>query len=109
MKITIKGHDALKSFVIREVPSLDPVTVILEDIGPGEGRVFVECYGEAWAAYWGGMGQRTIAQFVSECGIDYLHSNLIRGKVEKKRVQYIHRIVQAVIDGCKLYVSPITA
>lgn len=109
MNITINGHDALKSFVVLDVPSLDPVLVILQDIGPGQGRIIVECFGEAWAAYWAGLGNRTVAQFVSEVGIDYLQTRLTGGKVDRKRASYIHRITQAVIDGCRLYISPVAA
>jgi hypothetical protein len=31
---------------------LDPITVILEDLGPSKGKILIECYGQSWAAYW---------------------------------------------------------
>lgn len=64
---------------ITEVPGLDPIRVMLDDIGPSQGRINIECYGKAWASYWGAMGGRTIAQFVASCGNHYLIKNLSPG------------------------------
>lgn len=61
---------------ITEVPGLDPIRVTLDDIGPSQGRINIECYGEAWASYWGGMGGKTIAEFFASCDNCYLISNL---------------------------------
>lgn len=61
---------------ITDVPSLDPIRVTLDDIGPSQGRINIECYGQAWASYWGGMGGKTIAQFFASCDNCYLISNL---------------------------------
>lgn len=51
---------------------LDPVSVILEDYEPGRGRIIVECAGESWSAWWGAMSGRAVAQFVCDCGADYI-------------------------------------
>jgi len=64
-KLTIKGADRL-----------DPVTVFLEDLELGKGKITIECYGKSWSAYWGGMGSRNIAQFFKSCDECYLSSNL---------------------------------
>ncbi|BCX53916.1 MULTISPECIES: hypothetical protein [Comamonas] len=61
---------------ITDVKGLDPIRVTLDDIGPGKGRINIECYGQAWASYWGGMGGKTIAQFFASCDNCYLISNL---------------------------------
>lgn len=55
---------------------LDPIRVTLDDIEPGRGRITVECYGRAWASYWGAMGDQGIAQFFAGCDNHYLISNL---------------------------------
>ena len=60
MKIAEK---TLRQLEISEVPNLDPIRVTMEDIEPRKGRINIECYGKAWASYWGGMGDRTIAEF----------------------------------------------
>ncbi|WP_152965071.1 hypothetical protein [Comamonas testosteroni] len=64
---------------ISEVPHLDPIRVTLDDIGPGQGRINIECYGKAWASYWGAMGKDSIAEFFVSCSNDYLIGNLSVG------------------------------
>lgn len=50
--------------VITGAPSLDPITVFLEDLAPREGKITVSCYDKSWHAYWGGMWDGlTIGQF----------------------------------------------
>src|SRR5690606_8657631 len=39
-------------------PGLDPIVVYFEDYAPGRGRITVACYGDAWTAAWGAMGDR---------------------------------------------------
>lgn len=62
--------------VIGEVKSLDPVHVFLEDLGPRQGQITIKCYTESWTASWGGMGDRTIAEFFCSCDEHYLANNL---------------------------------
>lgn len=64
-KLTISGIDRL-----------DPVSVILEDIGPHQGEITIKCYGQAWSAYWGSMGDRPIAEFFASCDVHYLAGKL---------------------------------
>lgn len=64
---------------ISEVPRLDPIRVTLDDIEPGKGRINIECYGKAWASYWGAMGDHTIARFFESCDNGYLINNLSPG------------------------------
>ncbi|MDU9408260.1 hypothetical protein RTH74_11685 [Pseudomonas sp. zfem001] len=78
----------LISDLMGEPHKLDPVTVILEDIGhrviptasgsytSRQGKIIVECYGKSWSAYWGGMGDRTVAQFFSDEHCGYLIGSL---------------------------------
>lgn len=78
--------------VITEVERLDPVTVFLEDFGrrdspteknpayqTAQGKITISCYGQSWTAYWGGMGPRTVAEFVAQAGWDYVLNCLDRG------------------------------
>jgi hypothetical protein len=78
----------LISDLMGEPHKLDPVTVILEDTGhrlipmdgkdytTRQGKIIIECYGKSWSAYWGGMGDRTVAQFFSDEHSDYLIGSL---------------------------------
>jgi hypothetical protein len=78
----------LISDLMGEPYKLDPVTVILEDIGhrvipsagksytTRQGKIIVECYGKSWSAYWGGMGDRKVAKFFSDEHYEYLIGRL---------------------------------
>ena len=57
---------------------LDPVTVFLEDYEPGKGKITIECYGQSWSAYWGGMSGDDVATFFCRCDESYLSGNLSR-------------------------------
>lgn len=59
-----------------DVPCLDPITVILQDFEPGRGKIIIECFGEAWSAYWGGMGTVCIDDFILREDVHYLAKNL---------------------------------
>lgn len=80
---------------ITEVPGLDPIRVTLDDIEPGKGRINIECYGKAWASYWGAIGDQTIAEFVVSCDNCYLISNLSPGLYKS------HFTNEALIALCK--------
>lgn len=71
---------------------LDPITVFLEDFGrrdcptesnpnyqTAQGKITINCWDKSWNAYWGGMGPRTVAEFVTNCGWDYVLNCLDRG------------------------------
>lgn len=57
---------------LTEIEGLDPVSVIIEDLGPRQGKVVIDCYGQAWSAYWGGIGDNSVAEFVNRCNNPYL-------------------------------------
>jgi hypothetical protein len=61
---------------ISGIPNQDTINVYLEDFGPGQGRIVIEQFGDAWSYYWGAMGKRTMLQFFEECDDDYLIQKL---------------------------------
>ncbi|WP_454869564.1 hypothetical protein [Pseudomonas putida] len=78
--------------VISDVPRLDPITVFLEDFGrrdcptdqdpkyqTAQGKITISCWDKSWNAYWGGMGPRTVAEFVTSCNACYVLNCLDRG------------------------------
>lgn len=102
------GESTLDLFVIPDAPSLDPVTVVLIDVEQNKGKIIVECYGNAWSASFGGMGGKSIAEFVSRVDADYLsgkmasHSEITAGvRWAKTQNNYRTRIAAAVIDGVR--------
>ena len=89
---------------LTELDGLDPVSVILEDIGLGKGSVVIECYNEVWSSYWGAMGGRTISEFFCSCDDGYLSKNLsnVRSTIDDfdglaKILQ--KQIIQNRVDG----------
>lgn len=60
--------------------TLDPITVIAEDFGPGQGKITITCFGEAWSHYWSHMGERNkLADFFCKCDEHYLAGKLKTG------------------------------
>ncbi|MFG6111162.1 hypothetical protein [Stenotrophomonas nematodicola] len=79
---------------------LDPISVFVQDQGAGRGRIVVTCYGNAWQAFWGAMGDRTVMQFVAKCDADYVAGNMISGRqtrMTKAERAYTERIAAEVI------------
>lgn len=75
MKMKIE-EAKIKRLRITDVTGLDPITVYLEDFEPRKGKITIECYGESWSSYWGGMGDQTIQEFFMNGYEDYLAGNL---------------------------------
>lgn len=93
-----------ETWVIPEDSGLDSITVFWQNFEKGRGRVTIECYGSAWTAYWGGMGDRTIQQFFAECGSDYLFGKLGFTQflnVTKGHETYLKRLIKAVQNEIK--------
>lgn len=88
-----------------KAPALDPITYVLQDFGPGQGKLIIECYGQAWSAFWGAMGKRSLRDFLKDCDVPYITNCLLRGaylKQNKLHAAYLQRIVlvvQAAITG----------
>lgn len=77
MKVT---KSTVEKMTITEVPNLDAVAVMVENFGPGAGKITITCFGEAWSGYWGAMGeQNTMATFFCKCDKHYLANKLKTG------------------------------
>ena len=78
-----------RTIKVSEVSKLDPITIIIEDISRGKGKITLECYGQSWSAYWGGMGNRTLEEFFLDCDNEYLEDVLIGGtNVKRTEIDY---------------------
>ena len=82
-------------------PWHDPITIFFQDFEPGKGRMVMECYGQAWAAYWGAMSGQTIREFVRTSGADYIANKLARQKQTKAEGVYLRRLVDAIKESLK--------
>ena len=65
----------ITKLTIREIEGLNDVTVALQDIETGRGKIAIECYSESWTACWREMEGRTIAEFFCSCDERYLVGN----------------------------------
>lgn len=63
------------TYKITEVKALDLITVYCENFEPGKGKITVECYGQSWSAYWGGMSGMTVERFFCSCDDGYISGN----------------------------------
>lgn len=80
--------------------TLDPVTVILRDFG-GQGQIIVECYGDAWAHWFGAIGDQSLRKFLAGCDEYYLATKLTSSTVRKstKREEaYVQSIAKAIVE-----------
>ena len=82
---------------------LDPVTVFVEQFSECNGRITVQCYAQAWTAYWGNHGNSTVERFIVSCNADYIADNLAWGRNglllksrEKMQHEYLIRIAEAI-------------
>ena len=87
---------------------IDPVDVMFRDIDRKQGEIVVACYGKAWAAWWGGMGDRTIREFVAQLDAEYLATKLMRGTERSREMDYLRRIAEAVIQGTRQSLGIVT-
>ena len=82
-----------------DAPGLDSIDVYWRECGRGCGAVTICCFGSAWTAYWGGMGDRTIKQFFLAADTSYLVNKLgitSELKARKCDLVYLGRIVDAI-------------
>lgn len=79
-------NSTVQKLTITGVENLDPVAVIVEDQGPGVGKITITCFNECWTYFWGSMGeQHTLASFFAKCNTPYLAGKLkcgIRDRVD---------------------------
>ena len=69
----------VQKLYLTEVDKLDPITIYLEDFGPGQGKITIECWGQSWTSFWGSMGDGWgVTRFFLSCDNHYLSKNLSR-------------------------------
>jgi len=91
-----------QTIVITGAPALDPITVVFRDCGRSRGGIIVECYGRAWSAFWGAMGDMNIRGFLAACDAGYISTKLGSGagRQTKAETEYLMRISEAVRFAC---------
>lgn len=91
-------EEKARVFRLYDAPRLDPILVVMRDVGANCGQLLIECYGDTWSAYWGAMGARGVEDFVLSCSADYVVGKMF-GRFHKRTKQaeaYLLRIVGSV-------------
>jgi hypothetical protein len=74
MKVTAT---TVKKLTVTDIKGLDPISIFLEDIQPGCGKIVIECFGKSWTSRWPAMGKDCdITHFFYDCDRHYLAKNL---------------------------------
>lgn len=90
----MKDEIRVQGFEIPPNDALDRIQVFLVEYGAGKGAITVACCGNAWTAYFGAMCDKTIREFVSSCGVEYLVNQILRQR--KRGREYLALILIAV-------------
>ena len=73
----IVTESTVRKLTITAVKNLDPVAVMVEDHGPGVGKITITCFNDCWTHFWGAMGERhTLTSFFAKCSTPYLAGKL---------------------------------
>lgn len=75
MKVT---KSLVESILVEDIPRLDPITIMVNNLGEGQAEVTIKCYDKSWTAYWGSMGG-TVEEFFSRTNVGYLVNCFDRG------------------------------
>lgn len=94
---------------LTEIPALDPVTVHLQDMGPGRGFITINCYGRSWTYFWGAMGDHKIEEFVAGLDSGYLMNKLAYLDKTKQDRAYLGRICDTVIQALRVRAGKVPA
>lgn len=105
--IAITKISAVECWNIDGAPGLDPIHIFWMNVDPGKGSVTIICYGCAWTAYFGAMGNdRTIQQFFADADTSYMHNEMgirpMHLKHSKRNESYLRRIIDAVKESLAL-------
>lgn len=96
----------LKALRVTDAPGLDPISVFIRDTGPSAGQIIIECYGRSWTAFWGSMGNNTVADFFEKSEVDYIVRRMVDHTLPQKKLKeemaYLTRIVLAVQAALRL-------
>lgn len=94
------GVGVITRLYIENAQALNPVTVLMEDMEPGTGRITIICWGEVWTSFWGSMSGESIGKFFLRSDSGYLANRLWNGqKHTKAKATYLLRIIEAVKSG----------
>jgi hypothetical protein len=71
---------SIESLFIPAANGIDAITAYFDDIEHRKGRLTIVCHNQSWSAYWGGMGDRNVKEFILNLNKDYIVNYLIFGQ-----------------------------
>jgi hypothetical protein len=77
----------------------DTVTAVFTDFGPQAGQIIITCWEDCWSCWFSAMGNRTIAQFVSECDNGYLENKLSGHKPNARQRRVLRKSIDLVKEA----------
>ena len=95
MKIKLSN---IQKILLTDLAGFDPIGIILEDFGPGHGRITITYADTAWTKPWGAMGNTTVAEFFCSASNEYLVGKLSRYGNDED-LEQLDRIVSMVKTG----------
>lgn len=100
----VENYPAAKVFTIFDAPRLDPITVIIQDVAAGKGRLTVECFGSAWSAFWGSIGKVSLIEFLAQSNPGYIADKMhpMGRRMTKREAAYLQRIIDIVHTVLKM-------
>lgn len=102
MKVEVSDHT--RKMKIIGADRLDTINLYIENFGPGQGRIVVECFGQAWSHYWSHMGEdMTIETFLPTCEPDYVARKLYAGHEREPDFDEISRKTgESITHECEM-------
>jgi len=82
-----------------------PVTVVIHDSGPGDGRILVECCGSAWGYHFKGLPKGPLAQFLASMDKGYIYHKLHRSRQSRAETELLVAVVSAVYVALRQQVA----
>lgn len=97
----------LVSLHIPAMGGLDSINVFLQDYHEGQGQVTVVCYGQAWTAYFGAMGESDIRSFLLRIDEDYLVGKFLIQQFRLRAAENVRmeRYLQRIVKRLKQFLS----
>ncbi len=111
MTITINRCDGVDVSVERlTIPDVGQITVLMLDLGPGSGKLLVDCYSSAFSCTWFAMpGKCSVREFVASCTATYLYHALAAAREASMNPtdrQWLRRICAGLVAAYGASVAP---
>ncbi|MDX5584115.1 MAG: hypothetical protein QNK20_04180, partial [Aureibaculum sp.] len=67
-----------ETYILTNIDGLDPVTIYVTNYKIGQGKIVIECFGDVWSYFWGGLGNKSLQEFFVSCDNSYILNKLLK-------------------------------